>query len=333
MLESFTYRVRQKLKEVIRFNKVQEQLSELERKTVYEHIQQMDQRIARLEGRPSLKEAWAALNDRYPRPTLENPVSQAATADQFREPCYQTWCRRLKDQPRFHRKQWEHVYILQALDKAQMLQPGKRGVGFGIGREAIPDLMASLGVSALVTDLDLERAQQSGWAGTHQHSNKSADLRFRGISTRRQFFKHIEFSNVDMNHIPSEISGFDFTWSSCAFEHLGSIDLGLQFVKNSLKTLKPGGVAVHTTELNVGSNDETLLTGPTVLFRRQDFEKLEKELKAEGHQLNLNFWLGDEPLDQFYDIAPYSENVHLKLKLENFVTTSFGLIVQKGGQG
>ena len=37
---------------------------------------------------------------------------------------------------------------------------------------------------------------------------------------------------------------FDFVWSACAFEHLGSILNGLEFVVNSVKCLKPGGVVL-----------------------------------------------------------------------------------------
>ena len=47
-------------------------------------------------------------------------------------------------------------------------------------------------------------------------------------------------------------------WSSCSLEHLGSISHGIEFILNSLKCLKQHGVAVHTTEFNLSSNEETL---------------------------------------------------------------------------
>jgi hypothetical protein len=42
-----------------------------------------------------------------------------------------------------------------------------------------------------------------------------------------------------------DLSTYDFIWSSCSLEHLGSLELGEQFIYNSLKHLKPGGVCPH----------------------------------------------------------------------------------------
>jgi len=61
------------------------------------------------------------------------------------------------------------------------------------------------------------------------------------------FKKNVEYRSVDMNDIPSDLKNYDFTWSACAFEHLGSIDSGLEFVCNQMKTLKNGGWAIHTS--------------------------------------------------------------------------------------
>jgi hypothetical protein len=134
-----------------------------------------------------------------------------------------------------------------------------------------------------------------------------------------------------MNEIPKDLSReeFDFTWSACAFEHLGSIENGLKFVQKSIDCLKPGGIAVHTTELNVSSNDSTIEVGHTVIFRKSDIEELARRLRAQGHQIELNFHLGTQPQDKFYDVPPYSDFNHLKLELDQFITTYYGIIVRK----
>ena len=54
-----------------------------------------------------------------------------------------------------------------------------------------------------------------------------------------------------MNHLPDDLRGFDFTWSSCALEHLGTLAAGADFVVAQMDCLRPGGVAVHTTEFLV----------------------------------------------------------------------------------
>ncbi|MDB5687004.1 MAG: class SAM-dependent methyltransferase, partial [Rhizorhabdus sp.] len=123
----------------------------------------------------------------------------------------------------------------------------------------------------------------------------------------------------------------DFTWSSCAYEHLGSIENGLAFFENSLKCLRPGGIAVHTTELNLSSNEDTLDNRGTVIFRRRDFEELTRRLVAQGHEvIPITFDTGDTELDQVIDMPPYSGDAHLKIALLRWVTTSFGMIVRKG---
>jgi SAM-dependent methyltransferase len=133
-----------------------------------------------------------------------------------------------------------------------------------------------------------------------------------------------------MNDIPKDLKGFDFNWSSCSFEHLGSIEKGLKFLKKQLKTLKPGGWAVHTTEFNISSNDQTLDNCDTVIFRRRDLDNLAKELRSMGHFVEeLDYSLGGLPEDFNVDVYPHTEEVHLKLQLNEYVVTSIGLIVQK----
>jgi len=103
---------------------------------------------------------------------------------------------------------------------------------------------------------------------------------------------------------------------------------GEKFIYESLKYLKPGGVAVHTTEFNVRSNVLTLTRGPTVLFRRRDLERIAKRLREMGYTVDLDFSSGNLPYDKLIDKPPYRQEIHLKLLLGIFVATSFGLIIE-----
>lgn len=100
-------------------------------------------------------------------------------------------------------------------------------------------------------------------------------------------------------------------------------------MKNSLKCLKPGGLAVHTTEFNVSSNDDTVDNQATVLFRKRDFEKLAAELQKDGHEIAFSFNTGNSSFDKYYDIPPYSDYTHLKLLIDKYVSTSIGLVIKK----
>ena len=86
--------------------------------------------------------------------------------------------------------------------------------------------------------------------------------------------------------MPDDLRGFDFTWSSCAFEHLGNLAAGCDFVVEQMRCLAPGGVAVHTTELNVSSDDRTVESGATVLYRRRDIEDLAARLRRLGYRID-----------------------------------------------
>jgi 2-polyprenyl-3-methyl-5-hydroxy-6-metoxy-1,4-benzoquinol methylase len=262
-------------------------------------------------------------------PTLADPVSQACTRSQMDEPAYRYWARQIRERPRHHRKQWEFCYIAQALARAGKLAPGQRGLGLGVGEEPLAALFAARGAQILATDLAPEAAAGTGWIETAQHARGKDALNTRGICRPRLFDRLVDFRFADMNALPDDLGRFDFIWSACAFEHLGSIEHGATFLVQTARLLNPGGVMVHTTEFNCFSNDETLDHAGTVLYRRRDFERFAADLADLGCTTAFNFDLGDLPADHHVDVAPYSDDLHLKLRLEEWVTTSFGLIFMR----
>jgi 2-polyprenyl-3-methyl-5-hydroxy-6-metoxy-1,4-benzoquinol methylase len=269
----------------------------------------------------------------FPKPTLEFPTSQLCTAEQMLSPTYDDWCRKMHSPARFSRKQWEFVYILQVLEQNGVLQSGKTGLGFGCGREPLVGLFASHGCQVVATDLEPDAAREQGWAKTMQHSASLEALYecAKEFVGRDQFYATVEFKHADMNQIPESFFGqFDFVWSACALEHLGSLQHGLQFIKNSLKCLKAGGVAVHTTEFNLSSDEVTFESPACSLYRARDIRELIRDLEHEGYEvapLNLN--RGHLAVDRHIDIPPYGFSPHIKLLLEGYVVTSIGLKIQK----
>jgi SAM-dependent methyltransferase len=259
------------------------------------------------------------------RPSLARPVSQSCTRSQMDEDVYDYWCGQIRETPRYHRKQWEFCYIAQVLAIAGKLAPGQRGLGFGVGEEPLAALFAARGARVVATDLAPEAAEGTGWIETRQHAHGKAMLNQRDICPPDLFAENVDFRIVDMNDIPRNLGQFDFIWSACAFEHLGSIERGAAFLRNTARLLAPGGTAVHTTELNCFSNTDTIERGQTVLFRRCDFERFGAELAELGCELAFNFDLGELPADHHVDAPPYTSDVHLKLQLAQWVTTSFGI--------
>jgi hypothetical protein len=269
----------------------------------------------------------------FPAPDLGNPCCQLCTAEQMTSDLYDRWCRKMHSPPRFSRKQWEFVYILEVLSQSGCLAPGKKGIGFGCGREPLVGLFASYGCHILATDLDTNEAREQGWMQTGQHAG-NLDLlydRAKEFCCSSDFYSRVQFRNVDMNHVPPELYGqFDFTWSACCFEHLGSLRHGIDFVRNSSQCLKPGGVAVHTTEFNLSSKADTMETPSCSIYRESDIRALLNELQAGGFEtacLNLN--TGGSAVDKHIDVPPYGFSPHLKLLLDKIVVTSIGIIVRK----
>jgi hypothetical protein len=268
---------------------------------------------------------------RFEPPSLAQPVSQLCTAAQFDEPDYAAWCATIGEAPRPHRKQWEFCWILAALRAANVIRPGARALGFGVGTEPLPAMLAANGVEVVATDAPLEVIAGDGWQSTNEHASDLMALFRRALIDEASFRARVTFRPVDMNAIPADLRGFDACWSSCCFEHLGGIAQGLDFVENSLETLRPGGVAVHTTEFNLASNEATLETPGLSYFRRKDIEALLDRLAARGHTVwPLNLHPGDSPLDAYIDTPPYALP-HIKLEALGQVSTSIGLVVQRGG--
>jgi SAM-dependent methyltransferase len=244
---------------------------------------------------------------------------------------FRQWAQRIREPHQVDRKLWEFCFIAQALSERGMLQPGRRGLGFAVGREPLPALFASYGCEVVATDLDQSRATE--WIKTGQHAAGADVLNDKGICDPEAFRKLASFRVVDMNAIPNDLRGFDFCWSSCAFEHLGSISRGKRFLENMTPCLKPGGIAVHTTEFNTSSNVETLDNMGTVLFRRQDIEAIVRQLTVGGHRIEVDFHQGHGEADRYVDEMPYRTREpvrHLKLRFASYVTTSIGLIIEVG---
>jgi SAM-dependent methyltransferase len=268
---------------------------------------------------------WLDMAKHHGAPTLRKVGSQTCTALQFSEPDYDRLCAEIKQGKAFHRKQWEYVYILRVLESYDLLRPGARGIGFGCGKEPLAAVMAKYACDVVATDIPSTPQGDAYWG-----SSCAEELFYPGICDKEMFLRRVKFKTVNMTAIPEDLGTYDFLWSSCAFEHLGSLRAGLKFVLDADKCLRPGGIAIHTTEYNVSSDDETLETPGLCLYRRRDLLSLAEQIERLGsHMLPPNFAVGDLPQDRYVDLPPYEQKIHLKLMVDKFVTTSFGFVIVK----
>jgi len=259
-------------------------------------------------------------------------TSQLCNQYFWRLPFYQYWCDQLKVKPKMHRKQWEWVYVAQVLHENGFLKHGNKGLCFAAGQEPLPALFVSLGCKITATDLDIGTETAKKWAISGENTENNVKILNKdGICPDELFEQNVQFRSVDMNNIPDDLKDFDFNWSCCAFEHLGGIKQGLDFLLNNLGTLKKGGIAVHTSEFNLTSDEKTLESKDLCFFREKDIREIAKKLEQMGHYVYpLNFEKGNEILDNFIDFPPFQLDFHLRINLSGFTSTSFGIIIKKG---
>ena len=193
-------------------------------------------------------------------------------------------------------------------------------------------------VSRGEVDRNGDDERRNPWAQSGQWVGECDALNTAGLCDPAAFRRLVSFRPVDMNHVPADLTGYDFTWSTCSFEHCGSLQLGLDFLERQMECLVPGGVAVHTTEFNLSSNDATLADGPCVIYRLRDMEAICGRLAAQGHHVEpLDVDPGSHGLDQFVDHPPYADwhytpppkVKHLRLNLAGHASTSIALVIRK----
>ncbi len=271
-------------------------------------------------------------------PPIDGPYMAYSTccAADLKHRRFLEFCASLHLQPAFHRKLWEWAFVTHHLESLGALGAGKRGLVFGVGKEKLPAYFASRGCTVVATDAPAEIGIEAGWRDTNQFIGSAERLWYEDHLDYTTFLERVSYETCDMTHIPEHLTGFDFCWSSCCFEHLGSLEAGLDFVVNSVEaTLKPGGIAVHTTEFNLSSDGETVTDGPTVIYRKRDMELLVRRLRERGHEVSdLKVAPDTDPLDNYVDIPPNSPGApHLKLRMSKYNVTSVGLAIRRGPVG
>ena len=260
-------------------------------------------------------------------PAIHGGGSRLCRQGDYATDAFRYWIGRTGWPLSMHRKLWEWFFVADALWSRGALQAGNRGLGFGVGTEPLTALFAAHDCEVTATDLD-PQTSEAGWIQTNQHASGVSALHYPAICSAEKLAQRVTFRPVDMNNIPDDLTNFDFNWSSCSFEHLGSLRRGIDFVVNSMASLRPGGIAVHTTEFNYSSNTETFETPDLSLYRRRDIEELVTELEARGHRVEPVDWSrGAGIADQYVDLPPFNAPMHLRLRLAGFDCTSIGLIV------
>jgi hypothetical protein len=197
-----------------------------------------------------------------------------------------------------HRSVWEHATIALGFER----YTPRRVLGFGVGREPLPRYFSRRGAVVVATD---QSPQDATKLWPEQYGGPTQVVGFR---------------ECDMRAIPPDLKKgwFDFTWSCCALEHLGSLSAGADFFVEQMQCLRPGGWAFHTTEFNTTSNEGTLTEGDVVVYRRRDIEALVERLGGAGYEVQTPAWDLVAECD-----PPKVEVPHMTFSLGGYGLTSF----------
>lgn len=181
------------------------------------------------------------------RPYLESAVSQACTAEQFNEPVYRSWLRRLGIPLDRTLEQWSLVYRLQVLDIYGLLQEGAVGLGMAAHDEPFVEALTKASVKPVLPEPGAER----------------------------------RIFDMDPLYPPLDLVNFDFLWSCDA---AATFDRGAevtQFAANAMACLRPGGLAVFlfpTTGTPVAADGQRRMG-------RTDLERLALTLVSRNNEL------------------------------------------------
>lgn len=142
----------------------------------------------------------------------------------------------------FHRKIWEFNQTLYGLRKLRRLAPGASALGIGCGHEELMYFLANRICRVVATDL-YEGSYLGGEsdADVLEHPAKYAPFKYRE--------NHLEVQRMDGLALSFAAGAFDFVFCLSSIEHFGRLEDKLQAMREMHRVLKPGGVAVVTTEV------------------------------------------------------------------------------------
>lgn len=235
------------------------------------------------------------------------------------------WCATLRERPRYHRRIWESAYALQALYEAGATLPTAKVLALGPLDGTVISYLARNDVASTVMGPDVP------W--------------FRDDLTDPVTFARNVAYIPEGQAVLGAFTGFDACWSIGQAGRLGSIRKGMDFIVQAMDTLKPGGLAVHVFDFNFADDGKTIDNWPSVLFQQTHIEALAEELRAAGHAPRpLSFDVGHQSLDRFIDVPPFDlsrseafaslwkdgwQSAHLKVSLDGFPATAFGLVCKR----
>jgi len=156
-----------------------------------------------------------------------------------------------RDEQRRHRKAWEWVQGLYGLKRLGFLHDQTRALGVGAGKEHVLYYLANHVKQVIATDIygDVLYKDESAPQDMLTHPQKYAPFPYRHdrLLVRRMNGRKLSF----------EPNSFDVVFSFSSIEHFGGHSAATEAVREMERVLRPGGVAVLSTELILNGQQRT----------------------------------------------------------------------------
>lgn len=275
---------------------------------------------------------------------VEFTTSRRVRAEDFSADWFRAIIAEMDEPLKMHRKLWEYAVIakvyLERIDptfsdagrlmyQRRVMEDLDRNInspvrrprvlGFGVGHDPLPAWFAMRGAEVVATDKPAEDTIKT-WKSTGQHAAGKDQLR-RSKGTTDEDWRRVCFIPHDMTQednlyraYASSITDdngqgyFDLTFSCGSFEHIGGLAASMDFFVRQMAFLKPGGVAVHTTEYSINHNRYD--SADLCLFRSRDIAILARRLAEQGDLLlPFDSTPGTSSADCYIDQPPYVGNI------------------------
>jgi SAM-dependent methyltransferase len=234
-----------------------------------------------------------------------------------------------------HRKDWEWALGIIAMTRFGKLNDNSTAIGIGSGTEPVPFYLANKIEHVYATDVyqgneGWKRAAPSDFP---ENPNKYAPFPYRedALTVLRMDGTELEF--------PSE--SFDIAFSFSSIEHFGGKNHSgaLKSIKEIERVLKPGGLAVITTEYIINDKEHAEFFNRRTIYsdliNKLEMLQLVEPLDLRTTAKTLDTMLEFFSIDANWDNMSYEyKKTHplVLVRVRNILFTSLMLVFQRAGR-
>jgi SAM-dependent methyltransferase len=171
------------------------------------------------------------------------------------------------------RKTWEWIHGMAGLARLGCLAPDARALGIAVGHEPPAYWLASRVASVYATDL------YRGWFVGHEANPDVLDdpAKYAPYPYPRE---RVAFFPMSGTAIAFGDATIDFIFSFCSIEHFGGLAQSRRSLREMARVLRPGGIAVVSTELLL--NDVALQDALPEIYMFTPWELYEELIAPSG---------------------------------------------------